>query len=236
MTTVLNPDNHPIAMITGASRGIGLAIAKDLGRTHHVIVMGRDANALRQIVAALPSATAWAVDVADAEALESTFPELATLDVLVHSAGVIDGAEVANTSRATWRKVFDINVFAVADLTRLALPALRAARGSIVAINSGSGYLSNPSGGLYAASKFALRALTDALREEERAAGVRVTSLHPGRVDTDMQQQLVASEGGAYDPQFYLDADTVASTVRFAIEQPVGASVEQLSVRPQFRR
>ena len=160
--------DRPIALVTGASRGIGRAIARELGRTHHILVGGRDADAVVEVVAELPSAEPFMADLV-ADLSGASLPALPErLDVLVHSAGVEDGGTVEETDAETWQHVFEVNVFAVAALTRRALPALRAAQGLVVSINSGSGLASGPGGGVYAGSKFALRALTDALREEER--------------------------------------------------------------------
>lgn len=218
---------RPVALVTGASRGIGRAIALELGRTHHVLVGGRTAEAVAPVVAALPSAEPFVADLA------VSLPALpASLDVLVHSAGVEAGGRVADTDRATWERVFAINLFAVADLTRAALPALRAASGVVVAINSGSGLTSAAGGGVYSASKFALRAFTDALREEERGAGVRVVSVHPGRTDSDMQREKVAREGLEYDERYVLDPASVAVVVRTAVDLPPGGTLESLSIRP----
>lgn len=114
--------------------------------------------------------------------------------------------------------MLEINVIAVADLTRLVLPLLRASHGDVIMINSGSGFLRTPaSGGVYAASKYALRALTHALREEERGI-VRVTSIHPGRVDTDMQVELQAQAGRPYNAAEHLRPQSVAVTVRAALK------------------
>jgi NADP-dependent 3-hydroxy acid dehydrogenase YdfG len=224
--------SRPLALVTGASRGIGKAIALDLGRTHHVLVGGRDAEAVDAVVAQLPSAEPFVGDLAAGEL--PPLPE--RLDVLVHSAGLEDGGTVEDTDLETWRRLFEVNVFAVAELSRLALPALRAAEGLVVVINSGSGLVSGPGGGPYAASKFAARALTDALREEERPNGVRVSSIHPGRVDTDMQRALVAREGHAYDRTFTITPEMVAATVRTAVDLPPSGTVESLSLRPIHRR
>ncbi|WP_313544552.1 SDR family oxidoreductase [Leifsonia aquatica] len=224
--------SRPLALVTGASRGIGKAIALDLGRTHHVLVGGRDAAAVDAVVALLPSAEPFVGDLTGGEL--PALPE--RLDVLVHSAGLEDGGTVEDTDLATWRRLFEVNVFAVAELSRLALPALRAAEGLVVVINSGSGLVSGPGGGPYAASKFAARALTDALREEERPHGVRVSSIHPGRVDTDMQRALVAREGHVYDTTFTITPEMVAATVRTAVDLPPSGTVESLSVRPMHRR
>ncbi|RIX30670.1 SDR family oxidoreductase [Amnibacterium setariae] len=220
--------DRPIALVTGASRGIGRAVALDLGRTHHVLVGGRTAAAVAPVVAALPSAEPFVADLAT-----DPLPALPDrLDVLVHSAGVDSSGRVADTDRAEWERVLGVNVVAVADLTRAALPALRAAQGLVVAVNSGAGLTASPGGAVYAASKFALRAFTDALREEERGAGVRVSSVHPGRTDSDMQQEKVAGEGDEYDTRYYLDPASVAAVVRTVVDLPAGGTVETVSVRP----
>jgi len=115
--------NRPVALVTGATRGIGRAIAADLGRTHHVLVGGRSTDAVDALVQELPSAAPFVGDLGAGEV--PALPD--RLDVLVHSAGVEQGTTVADTPRAVWEQVFATNVFAVAELTRLALPALRAA-------------------------------------------------------------------------------------------------------------
>lgn len=223
---------RPVALVTGASRGIGKAIAFELGRTHHVLVGGRDAAAVDAVVAQLASAEPFVGDLTGGDL--PALPE--RLDVLVHSAGLEDGGTVEDTDLETWRRLFEVNVFAVAELSRVALPALRAAEGLVVVINSGSGLTSGAGGGPYAASKFAARALTDALREEERPHGVRVSSIHPGRVDTDMQRALVAREGHSYDTTYTITPEMVAATVRTVVDLPPSGTVESLSVRPMRRR
>lgn len=222
----------PLALVTGASRGIGLAIARELSSTHRILVGGRDAQAVSKVVDELPEAGPFVADLADEEAVARACRGIDRLDVLVHSAGILGSGRIAEATRSLWREVFETNVFAVADLTRLLLPALEVASGQVIAINSGSGFTSSPGGAIYAGSKFALRALTDALREELRGR-VRVCSIHPGRTDTDMQRQLQAEEGNtAYEGSRYVSPESVAAAVRLAVDTPANAAVETLSIRP----
>jgi NADP-dependent 3-hydroxy acid dehydrogenase YdfG len=227
---------RPLALITGASRGIGAATARALADDHDLLLGGRDADALAALAAELPSAAAWPVELTDDAALAAAARDLlagrARLDVLVHSAGVGLLGTVADTPADTWRRQFEVNVVAVAELTRLLLPALRAARGHVVLLNSGAGLTARGGWASYAASKFALRALADALRDEEAGHGVRVTSVHPGRTDTDMQRGVVAHEGGEYRPQAYLRAESVAAAVAQAVRAPADAAVTQVVLRP----
>lgn len=234
-TAAQRADGRPIALITGASRGIGRAIARDLGRDHHVLVGSTTPEGAAAIVAELPSAEPFVADVTDPEALAAAIDSAGLggevgIDVLVHSAGIWAKSNVADADRDEWSRLLDINVVSVVDLTRRLLPALRRARGTVVAINSGSGYKSGPGLGLYSASKFALRAITDALREEERDR-VRVSSVHPGRVDTDMQVQIMGADG--YDGTKYVHVDSIAAAVRLCVDATEDCIVEEVTVRPR---
>ncbi len=222
------------ALVTGGSRGIGRAIAHELGKDHHILVGGTSPDTVADAVQSLPSAEPFVADLTDAEELAAAWKrvEAEGLDVLVHSAGVAWAAEIGEADPAQWQRMFEINVFAVAELTRLALPALRDAGGQVIAINSGAGHSSRAGNGLYSGSKFALRAFTDALRDEE-SGRVRVTSIHPGRVDTSMQEQLQRSMGNDdYDGSIYVAPESVAATVRLAVDMPPESVVPELSIRP----
>lgn len=238
MTT--EPTRRPLALVTGGTRGIGRAICEVLAPTHDLLVGGRDEASVAETVAALstkgctahPFVAELSDDAQTAAAVDHAAEVLGgRLEVLVHSAGIARSGTVEELTREDWRVQLEVNVVAVADLTRRLLPALREARGQVVVINSGSGFSSRAGGGSYSASKFAVRALTDALREEERGQ-VRVCSIHPGRVDTDMQVDLQRSKGRAYDPEEHLRADSVAATVRLAVDASPEAMVEELSIRP----
>ena len=137
-----------------------------------------------------------------------------------------------------YKRQFDINLFAVAELTRQLLGALQAAHGTVVTINSGAGYRSSVGFGPYATTKFALRAYTDALREEQRGK-IRVSSIHPGKVDSDMQRQIQTHRGVAeadYDETQFLRPESVAKAVRLAIDATDDAMVESLTIRPSNGR
>jgi len=220
------------ALITGASRGIGAAIARDLGRDHHVLVGATTADGAQAIVDELPDAAPFVVDLTDAAALAEAVAGIDSLDVLVHSAGIAPYLPVAESTPQQWREAFALNVFAVAELTRLLLPALRTARGTLVAINSGSGHHSGANNAIYSGTKFALRAFTDALRAEEQGR-LRVTSVHPGRVDTDMQVTLQSDMGNHnYDGSRYVRPESIAAAVRLAVDATDDAVVQDISVRP----
>ena len=222
--------DRPRALVTGASRGIGAAVARGLAPTHDVLLGGRDVDELGRLAAELSGSHPWPVELTDPEALAAATSGVSWLDVLVHSAGIVEIGPLARTSADIWRRTLELNVVAVAELTRLLLPALRAARGHVVLINSGSGLNANPGWGSYAASKFALRAFADVLRGEEPA--LRVTSVFPGRTATDMQRGVRSAEGGDYEPERYLQPETVAGAVLAALATPPDGHPAEVILRP----
>ena len=234
--TTAQPAARPAVLVTGANRGIGRALAHELAADHHLILGGRDEEALAALAAELPSAEPFVAELTDPVA---TAAAVAALDLphglagLVHCAGILVSGSVAELSAADWERNFAVNVTAVSELTRLLLPALREARGTVVAVNSGSGYNAKGDRGAYSASKFALRAWTDALRQEETHHGVRVSSVHPGRVDTDMQHELRAAEQGEYERERYLRPATVAAAIGYVLRAPEDAVVASLDLRPR---
>ncbi|MFF0862423.1 SDR family oxidoreductase [Nonomuraea sp. NPDC003560] len=219
---------RPTALVTGASRGVGEAVARALGPTHHVILGGRDESALARLAAELPDARPWPVELT--RLTEADVSGVERLDVLVHSAGIALLGRIADQPVGNWRTTMELNVVAVAELTRLLLPALRRARGHVVCVNSGAGQRANPEWASYAASKFALRAFADALRLEEPE--LRVTTVYPGRVATDMQRGVRAQEGGAYEPDKYLTPESVARAVLATINAGPDAHLTELTIRP----
>ncbi len=223
------------ALVTGATSGIGRAIAVALAATHHVHLIGRNRGALDELAAALPSAEVHPADLADGAQIAGIAGGIDRLDVLVHSAGVLHMGSTEDLDPAQWRESLEVNVLAPVELTRVLLPALRRASGQVILINSGLGHRSIAGSGAYSASKFALRAFADALRQEEAENGVRVTSIHPGRVATPMQEQLRAWEGLPYDGDAWIRPEQVADAVLTAVNLDRNAVIGTLDISPAPR-
>jgi NADP-dependent 3-hydroxy acid dehydrogenase YdfG len=216
------------ALITGASGGIGSAIAEALAQTHTLLLAGRPSERLDAVAERL-LATTWPLDLTDTEAIRNSASDISELDVLVHNAGVSIPAHVGDSKIAEWRATFEVNVFGAVALTLALLPALRRASGQVVFVNSGSGRKVSPGMASYSASKFALRAFADSLRDDE--TGLRVTTIYPGRVDTDMQRELVAFEGGEYNAEKFLRPETVARVVANVVNTPPDGHVHEVVIR-----
>ena len=235
MTHAYHQD-RPVTLITGATGGIGAALAHVLH--HHTLILhGRDLNRLQVLCSELPSATPLVLDLTRPDTFADLLEEadLGRVSNLLHNAGVVELGKVAEQSHELWTHTLSVNVVAPAELTALLLPRLRAERGNVVFINSGAGLSANAGWGSYAASKFALRALADSLRAEEAASGVCVTSVYPGRTDTGMQQKVVSQEGGEYHAELFIRPETVAEAVRYVLEAPRDAQIPDLSIRPGVR-
>jgi NADP-dependent 3-hydroxy acid dehydrogenase YdfG len=220
----------PTAMITGASRGLGSAIAEALAPTHTLFLAGRPSDQL-DALAQRVDATTWPIDLADTEDIAAVLEPIDELDVLIHNAGVAYPGRVAESAVEEWEATLRVNVVGAVALTLALLPALRAADGHVVFINSGAGINASPGLASYTASKFALRGFADSLRNDEPS--LRVTSVHPGRIATEMQEDLVAYEGKDYDASRYLSPETVAKVIADAVLAPADAHIQEVIVRPR---
>lgn len=231
-----------VHVVTGASSGIGSAIARDLAAPGITLVLhGRNGQALAEVARDVETAGATShvvtADLGDPGSL-ARFAQAVTdavgpsIDGLIHSAGVARLGRIDAIPAEALDAQWAINVRAPILLTQALLPQLRAAEGRVIFINSGAGLNARAGWGGYAASKFALRAVADALREEEREHGVRVTSVYPGRVATPMQRSVREQEGGAYEASDYLPPEDVARVVVDVVRLPKSASVPDVSVRP----
>jgi NADP-dependent 3-hydroxy acid dehydrogenase YdfG len=220
----------PTAMITGAGRGLGSALAEVLAPTHTLFLAGRPSSRLDEVAARF-GATTWPVDLADTDAIPAVVEPIVELDVLIHNAGVAYPGRVAESTVDEWRESMEVNVIGAVALTLALLPALRAAGGHVVFINSGAGINASPGLASYTASKFALRGFADSLRDDEPS--LRVTSIHPGPIATEMQEGLIAYKGKDYDPSQFLSPETVARVTADAINAPRDAQINEVVVRPR---
>lgn len=214
-------------LITGAGSGIGRVVAERL------LERGDEVWAVVRTPGRAPSGCVEVLaDLADAAAITDVTGWPERLDSVVHAAGVVELGRVEELSASAWQDQLAVNLVAPAVLTRIVLPQVRAAAGTVVFVNSGAGLRANPAWGAYAASKFGLRALADALREEEAGTGVRVTSVFPGRTATAMQEKVHAQEGKGYDAGRWIRAETVAGAIIGVIDLPRDATIAEISVRP----
>jgi NAD(P)-dependent dehydrogenase (short-subunit alcohol dehydrogenase family) len=222
-------------LLTGAGSGIGAVLAERLlERGDSLVALARSTERAHDLRADLPDATVLVADLADAAAVEAVAAQLPdALDSVVHAAGVVDLGPVASLTTEDWQEQLAVNLLAPAVLTRVALPALRAARGTVVFVNSGAGLAAHPQWSAYAASKFGLRALADSLRAEEQEHGLRVTTVFPGRTATPMQQKVHEQEGKEYDAADWIDPATVADAILHVLDLPEDATISDLTVRPR---
>jgi short-subunit dehydrogenase len=218
-------------LLTGAGSGIGREVARRLrDRGDELWLVARDRA---KIADEFSDARVIVADLADTRALGMLHEWPESFDSVVHAAGVVGLGPVAELTAAAWQDQLTVNLVAPALLTRSVLTQLRAARGTVVFVNSGAGLRASPGWSVYAASKFGLRALADALREEESGNGVRVTSVFPGRTATPMQAQVHVHEGREYDEGRWIRPETVAAAILDAIDLPPDATMPEISLRPR---
>lgn len=221
-----------VVLLTGATGGMGSAIAADLAADFDVVALGRDSARLAE-VGLIDGVYPVAWDLLDYERIEGLLQSLPRIDVLIHTAAIAKRRSVEDATVEEWREHLELNVVAPAELTRAALPALRAARGQVVFINSGAGFTAGAGHSVYSASKFALRSLADSLRKEEEAHGVRVSSIHPGQTDTPMLREDHRLAGAEYSPESYIRPASVAAAVRTVVTAGPDTQITTVSVRPR---
>ncbi len=227
------------AVVTGASSGIGEAVALQLAaRGRPVIALARRTPLLDALHARDPRITPMAIDLRDGPAVDALFARIAEehgpVEILVNSAGIGFGASLLEGSRPEWEAILDVNVLALAHCTQLAVAQMRAHgdHGTVVHVSSMSGHRAVTWSGMYAASKFAVRALAEALRLELREVGsaVRVASVSPGSVATRFNLQP-----GEPDKQRdfeMLTAADVTAAVLHVIDAPPHVDVTDILLRP----
>ena len=225
-------------LITCAGSGIGAALADRLhARGDDLVLVARSEERAVELRDRYAGATTLVCDLAAPDWLaRTTGPLPEVLDSVVHSAGVVDLAPVAELDPALLRAQLDVNLVSPMLLTRLLLPAVRRARGLVVLVNSSAGLSASAGWSAYAASKFGLRAFADSLRAEEVEHGVRVTTVFPSRTATPMQEKVHEQEGRTYDASRWIQPGTVTDAVLHVLDLPGDATIPEVTVRPVVPR
>ncbi|HEX6900881.1 MAG TPA: SDR family oxidoreductase [Thermoanaerobaculia bacterium] len=230
-----------VAVITGASGGIGEAIALELARQGTRLVLAGRSQEKLDLVAEhardlSPRVEIFTGDLAEDDQVQALADRALSVfggvDILVHSIGLFLGGPFESPIDVLDRQ-YRINARAPYLLTQKLLPSLIARQGQVVFVNSSAGFHPAKSGWVaYSASKHALRAVAEGLRDEVNKKGVRVMTVFPGRTATPMQEEVHRYEGKDYDPGRFLQPDDVASTVVNALALPRTAEVTDLQIRP----
>lgn len=236
-----------VALVTGASSGIGEATALALAAEGALVAlaarrMDRLEGLVRQITDAGGTALALACDVADEaqvnQAVQAVQEKWGRLDILINSAGIAVLGPVLGSDTSEWRSVFAVNVLGLMYATHAALPLMKAQGGGHVVNISSTASRSAPSGmSVYCASKWAVNAFSESLRQEAIAYKVRVTVIEPGMVASEFSDKITyEASREAMAARFAslraLDPADIAAAVVYAVTQPSHVSVYELLVRP----
>ena len=233
-------ENH-IAVVTGASRGIGRAIALGLASQSAILcLVGRNRTALQEVAEIARKSSPLVVPhVADLMAdgaipgiVEDLRQRFDGLDVLIHCAGAYSAGDLQTASIEEFDKLYRANMRMPYLLTQCLLPMLKRRRGQIVFINSTQGLQAGPRLGQFAATQHALKAIADSLREEVNSDGVRVLSVYSGRTATPRMETVFKVEGKEYSPDLLLQPEDVATVVINALTMPRTAEVTSINIRP----
>ncbi|MFJ6214476.1 SDR family NAD(P)-dependent oxidoreductase [Streptomyces sp. NPDC092296] len=230
-----------VAVVTGASSGIGAATARGLAAAgYRVVLAARRADRIEALAKEI-GGTPYVLDVTDRASVDAFAASLDRVDVLVNNAGGALGAEsVATADPADWLAMYQVNVLGVLHVTQALLPALRASGdGTVLLLSSTAGFTAYEGGGGYVAAKHGAHALAATLRLELCGEPVRVIEIAPGMVRTEGfaltrfrgdEEQAAAVYAGVAEP---LTAEDVADTVVWAVTRPPHVNVDLLVVRPR---
>jgi 3-oxoacyl-[acyl-carrier protein] reductase len=220
---------RPVAVVTGASRGIGRAIAKRLAERWEIVAVARSGDELgslrREIEGAGGTCRPVQLDITDAAAVERALGGIEA-DVLVNNAGVGVLRPLLELSLEDWHTMVGVNLDALFYVTRVLLPGMIHRRaGFIITIGSLAGRNAFVGGACYAATKHAVVGFSESLMLEVRDAGVRVSTIMPGSVATDFGHPKS-------DTSWMLTAEDVADAVWFTLHQPENALISRVEMRP----
>jgi NAD(P)-dependent dehydrogenase (short-subunit alcohol dehydrogenase family) len=239
----MNPLESQVAVVTGAARGAGEAIARRLASMGaHVLLVARSADQLNrvreQIVEAGGAASAFPCDLINVSAVAELGEAVARnhkrCDILVNNAAIgLDGKLLHEVTPEEWDLIFDTNLRGPYLMTRALAPLMIAARsGHIINISSLAGRNPLPKGAAYAASKWGLNGLTYSLAEELRQYNIRVSVIAPGSINTDFGDHAGRGAASGKDPKKKLQPDDIAAIVAMLVTQPPQSFISEVLVRP----
>jgi len=236
-------ENH-IALVTGASRGIGRAITLGLASQRAVLfLVGRNRTALQEVTEiaskssplVVPHVCDLMADGAITAIVEDLRQRFGGLDVLIHCAGAYSAGDLQSASVEEFDRLYRANVRVPYLLTQCLLSMLKSRKGQIAFINSTQGLQSRPRLGQFAATQHALKAIADSLRDEVNSDGVRVLSVYPGRTATPRMESVFKMEGKEYRPELLLQPEDIAEAVINALTMPRTAEVTNINIRPLIK-
>ena len=231
-----------VVIITGAGSGIGEAIAIECSKHYPIIcLVGRSLDKLELVAESARKSCSnvycYSVDLMSCADIKDFFIKIndqwGQVDVLIHSAGIFSLGIVEEAPVEEFDRHFFTNVRGPYYLTQLFLPLLRKKKGQIVFINSSVGLTGGRANiSQYAATKHALKAIADSLREEVNSDGMRIISVYPGRTATPMQQEICRTEGKQYQPKNFSQPEDVAKIIFNALSVPRSSEVTDIVIRP----
>jgi NADP-dependent 3-hydroxy acid dehydrogenase YdfG len=233
--------SRPVAVVTGASSGIGAATAVALGRRGYQIVAGaRRLTRVRRVVGDL--GMALPLDVTDQDSVDAFVGNVkeafGRIDVLVNNAGLALGlGPIAQASDEDWVEMWQVNVLGLMRVTRACLPLLRKAKlGHIVNLGSIAGFETYKGGAGYTASKHAVRAISRTMRLELNGEPIRVTEIAPGMVETEFSTVRFHGDRKAAKAVYHgvkpLVAEDIADCIVFAVTRPAHVDIDEIVIRP----
>jgi NADP-dependent 3-hydroxy acid dehydrogenase YdfG len=228
-----------IAVITGASSGIGAAAARLLVEEGaHVILVARRVERLQELAAELgDSATVMQVDVADAAAVTSMFATIKTrfggVDLLFNNAGLGINSPFESSDPDDWKSMIDVNLYGVLNCTQAAIPLMRGRAGAMIcSVSSVGGRYGAATWSVYSATKYAVVGFHDALRKELGEEGIRVSVLEPGAVWTEFGENVSDALLTRRTQLEAMQSEDVAQALVFAFAQPANVLIQEILMRP----
>ncbi len=234
-----------VVVITGASSGLGEATARLLAAEGASVVLGaRRVERIQSLANEINSKGGKAIFVATdvterdqvQKLVDAAVQKFGRVDVMINNAGLMPSSPLERLKIEDWEQMIDVNIKGVLYGIAAALPHMKQQQsGHIISVSSVAGLKVPAGGGVYSATKFAVRALSESLRMEVKPYNIRTAVLYPGAIDTELPKSVTETDVSNYMQEFYkiaIPADSIARAIAFAISQPEDVDVNEIVVRP----